>query len=64
MLAYFMFHRDEQSVTDIIGEMVYESFRHTTESAGAMDGWHPRELAYLSREVCERVARMFKLIEH
>lgn len=62
MIACCMFHQDKHSVANIIGEMAYEPFRHTAESAGAMDGWHSRGLAYLSREVCEQVALMFKLI--
>ena len=43
--------------------MVYESFREIAESAGAMDGWHPKELAYLSPIICGHIATMLKQIE-
>ena len=43
--------------------MVYESFREISESAGAMDGWHPKELAYLSPGICGHIATMLKQIE-
>ena len=43
--------------------MVYASFSQTAQSAGAMDGWHPKELAYLSRLTCEHIATLLRQIE-
>ena len=34
-------------VDDINAEMVQASFRRTKESAGALDGWTPKELSML-----------------
>ena len=47
----------------ITGERVFESFAKTAESAGALDGWNPKELALLSKEVCNHIAEMLNQIE-
>ena len=58
-----MIYMPEFKVPDIDGPMVYDSFRKISESAGAMDGWHPKELAYLSSGICGHIATMLKQIE-
>ena len=45
------------------GEMVFESFATTAESAGALDGWHPKELILLSRSICDTCTIMLNQIE-
>ena len=59
----YMIYMPEFKVPDIDGPMVYESFRKISESAGAMGGWHPKELAYLSPGICGHIATMLKQIE-
>ena len=51
-----MIYMPEHEVSDINGPMVYEAFRKISESVGAMDGWHPKELSYLSPLICEYIA--------
>lgn len=58
-----MIYMPEFEVPDIDGPMVCESFRDIAESAGAMDGWHPKELAYLSPTICGHIATMPRQIE-
>ena len=43
--------------------MVYGPFSITKESAGALDGWMPKELSLLSIKVCEHIATMLNQIE-
>ena len=50
-------------VEDITAEMVQESFAKTKESAGAMDGWSPKELGMLSLKAYARIAVLLKQIE-
>ena len=50
-------------IKGIDGQMVYDSFSRTADSVGAMNGWRPKEMALLSRKVCEHVATMLKQIE-
>lgn len=63
MHAYFMMIQTEHQVSEVTTEIVYDSFRHTPASAGALDGWRPRELAYFSIKACGILARLFNLIE-
>ena len=50
-------------VEKISGEMVFLSFSRTAESAGAVDGWGPKEMSLLSRQVCDNIAIMLNQIE-
>ena len=43
--------------------MVYASPTRTKESAGALDGWMPKELSLLSFQTCEHIATMLNQIE-
>ena len=40
-----------------------QSFSRTKESAGALDGWSPKELSMLSDKACDKVAVMLNQIE-
>ena len=50
-------------VEDITAEMVQESFSRTKESAGALDGWSPKELSMLSLKAYGKIAVMLRQIE-
>ena len=50
-------------VKKLTGKRVQEALRKTTESAGGMDGWSPKELSYLSAGTCEVRAVMLNQIE-
>lgn len=63
-IAAYMFESPEFQLKEIGDHMVYESLRKPTESAGSMDGWHPKELAYFSPKICEHVAAMYRQNEH
>ena len=43
--------------------MVQESFTETKESAGAVDGWSPKELSLLSLKLYGSIATMLNQIE-
>ena len=45
-------------VKKLTGKMVQEALQKTTESAGGMDGWSPKELSYMSTGACEAIATM------
>ena len=47
----------------ITGQRVYEAFGKTEDSAGALDGWQPKEMSLLALEVCEEIATMLNQIE-
>ena len=61
--AHCMLHQAEYTIDEIDANMVYESFRRTKDSVGAMDRWHPRELAFLSKRTCSHLATMLSQIE-
>ena len=50
-------------VDDITAEMVRDSFTQTKESAGALDGWSPKELSLLSLKLYGTIAIMLNQIE-
>ena len=50
-------------VDKITGQMVQASFSRTAESAGALDGWSPKELSLLSMKTYERIADLLNQIE-
>ena len=50
-------------VEKISGEMLFLPFSRTAESAGALDGWSPKEISLLSRQVCDKIAIMLNQIE-
>ena len=47
----------------ITGEMVQASFSRTAESAGALDGWSPKELSLLSLAIYCHIAILLAQIE-
>ena len=49
-------------VPTITGQRVYEAFSKTKESAGALDGWQPKEMSLLVPEVCEEIVIMLNQI--
>ena len=53
---------EQFQATEIDADMVFKSLK-TAGSAGAMDGWHPKKLAMLSRKTCGYIATMLKQIE-
>ena len=53
----------EAELTEMDAQMVFDSFKATKESAGALDGWSPRELSLLSYKICGHIANMLKQIE-
>ena len=55
--------RKPYEVDDIIAEMVQESFSKTRESAGALDGWSPKELSLLSCNAYGHIAVLLDQIE-
>ena len=61
--ASSMYHGPEYLLSDLDADTVYNSFRTTAKSAGALDGWQPRELALLSRRICGHIANMLNQIE-
>ena len=53
----------EVKVSPINGSRVFESFGKTKESASALDGWSPKELSLMSRQICGSIADMLNQIE-
>ena len=53
----------EYPVQMIDGQMVFESFSKTVDSAGSLDGWHSKELNLFSKTICDRVVIMLNRIE-
>ena len=53
----------QQQLEDITGDELYDHFRNASNSAAAMDGWHPKEFSYLSRKVCMHIATLLNQIE-
>ena len=53
----------EAELKAIDAQMVYASFRTIKESAGALDGWSPKELSLLSYKACGHIADMLNLVE-
>ena len=53
----------EADYKEIDADMVYNSFTKTKDSAGALDGWMPKELSLLSHEMCRHIATMLNQIE-
>ena len=51
-----VFKRKPFEVEDITAEMVQDSFSKTKESAGALDGWSPKELSLLSYKAYGHIA--------
>ena len=58
-----IFKRKPFEVAKIMGGMMQASFSRTAESAGALDGWSPKELSYLSLAVYCHIATMLDQIE-
>jgi len=58
-----VFKRKPYVVDDIIAEMVQSSFSKTQESAGALDGWSPKELSLLSFDAYGHIATLLDQIE-
>ena len=58
-----MYVSAEYTLEDIAGEELYLHFKNASESASAMDGWHPKEFRYLSRKVCKHIATLLNQIE-
>ena len=58
-----MYHGPDLHLDDLDVDTVYDSFRTTAKSAGALDGWQPKELAYFSRKLCGHIANMLNQIE-
>ena len=58
-----IFKRKPFEVAKITGEMVQASFSRTAESAGALDGWRPKEISYLSLVIYGHIATMLDQIE-
>jgi len=50
-------------VEKMTGEMVQASFTRTAESAGALDGWSPKELSLLSLQIYCHIATLLDQIE-
>ena len=48
----------EHAVRIIDGQMVFDSFSKTYQSAGSLDGGHPKELSLLSKTMRDNVAIM------
>lgn len=61
--AAVLFYDQEFQLSELTGHDVHQHFRHVTKSSGAMDGWNPRELAYLSPLACHHLAIMYNQIE-
>ena len=59
----YIYKGKEYQVQRLTGTRVKESFGRIKESAGALDGWSPKELSLLSHKACERVAVMYNQIE-
>ena len=53
----------QAEIKTIDAQTVFDSFSKTKESAGALDGWMPKELSLLSIETCEQIATMLNQIE-
>ena len=62
-LASSMYVGDQHHLDDITEDELYDHFRHATNSAAAMDGWHPKEFSYLSRKICKHIAILLNQIE-
>ena len=50
-------------ISEVNGDMVYETFRQLKVSAPGMDAWQPKELALFSPAECKEVAQLFNMIE-
>ena len=57
------FKKKPFKVEKITGEMVQASFGRTAESAGALDGWNPKELSLLSLTIYCHIATLLNQIE-
>ena len=53
----------EAKLEPVDAHMVYNSVTRIKESAGALDGWSPKELSLLSLLACGHIANMFNQIE-
>ena len=58
-----IYKRKPFEVEDIAAEMVQDSFSRTKESAGALDGWSPKELSLLSFKAYWHIAILLDQIE-
>jgi len=61
--ASSMYVGDQHHLDDIIEDELLDHFRHASSSAAAMDGWHPKEFSYLSRQICKHIAILLNQIE-
>ena len=64
MYCSTVYKRKPFEVEDITAEMVQESFIRTHESAGAFDGWSPKELSLLSFKTYGHIAVLLDEIEN
>ena len=58
-----MYVGEKYHLDDITEGELYNHFRYATNSAAAMDGWHPKEFSYLSRHICKHIAILLNQIE-
>ena len=59
----YIYRQPTFQVADINVEMVQDSFSRTAESAGALDGWSPKELSMLSLKVYGHIATLLSQVE-
>ena len=57
-----IYKRKPYEVGEITAEMVQESFSRTKESAGAVDGWSPKELSMLSLSAYRHIATLLNQV--
>ena len=58
-----IYKRKPFEVEDITAEIVQEPFSRAKESAGALDGWSPKELSLLSFKAYGHIATLLDQIE-
>ena len=61
--ARYILKAKPYEVSKLTGQRVFDSFKQTGESAGALDGWSPKELSLLSLGACVKIANMLNQIE-
>ena len=60
----YIFKGIQHEVQNITAQRVQESFQRTADSAGAMEGWQPKEMSLLSLKVYQQIAILLSQIEN
>ena len=59
----FIYKAKMYEVPELTGERVRRSFAKTKDSAGALNGWSPKEMSLLSKGICDKIAILLNQVE-